>query len=100
MILLCEYEQLIHVDKNKELTKYIIQQAMLDAQRTRRYAKFYTGKYYITVCFNRDSTVQLSSNYRSDMKFNRDLQRLENQKYTLYTVSHFIHYWMNKLRKM
>jgi hypothetical protein len=100
MFLLTEYEQIIHVPSDRELKEYTIQQALLNAQRTRRYAKFYTNKYYISVAFNRDSTVQMSSNYRSDMKFNRDLQRLENQRYTLYTVSHFLTYWLNKLRKM
>ena len=100
MKLLKEYEQIIHVDRSRELKKYTIQQALLDAQRTRRYAKFYVGKYYIAVAFNRDATVQISSNYRSDMKFNRDLQRLEDQRYTLYTTTHIIWYWLNKLRKM
>lgn len=100
MVRLLEYEQLIHVDSKTELKKSTIQYALYNAQYTRRYAKFYTGKYYITVSFNRDNTIQLSSNYRVDMKFNRDLQRLENQKYTLYKTTYFIWYWMNKLRKL
>ncbi|MBO7212343.1 MAG: hypothetical protein J6V44_15255 [Methanobrevibacter sp.] len=100
MKLLYEYEQLIHVDKNTELKQYQIKYALYDAQKTRRYAKFYTGKYYISVSFNRDNTVQFSSNYRTDMKFNRELQRLENKKFSLNIVSYFIWYWMNKLRKM
>lgn len=100
MVRLLEYEQLIHVDAKTELKKATIQYALYNAQYTRRYAKFYTGKYYITVSFNRDSTIQLSSNYRVDMKFNRDLQRLEDQKYTLYKTTYFIWYWMNKLRKL
>jgi hypothetical protein len=100
MVRLLEYEQLIHVDAKTELKKATIQYALYNAQYTRRYAKFYTGKYYITVSFNRDNTIQLSSNYRVDMKFNRDLQRLEDQKYTLYKTTYFIWYWMNKLRKL
>lgn len=100
MKLLYEYEQLIHVDKDTELKQYQIKYALYDAQKTRRYAKFYTGKYYISVSFNRDNTVQFSSNYRTDMKFNRELQRLENKKFSLNIVSYFIWYWMNKLRKM
>jgi len=100
MKLLFEYEQLIHVDAKTELQKYQIRYALLDAQKTRRYAKFYTGKYYISVTYNRDSTVQLSSNYRTDMKFNKELRRMEENKYTLNTLTYFIWYWMNKLRKM
>lgn len=98
--LLYEYEHVIHVDKNTELKKYTIQQALLDAFRTRRYAKFYTGKYYISVTFNRDYTIQLSSNYTYDAHFNRELRRLESKKYTLNTTTYFIWYWINKLRKI
>lgn len=100
MIPLNEYEHQIHVDANTELKKYTIQYALLDAQRTRRYAKFITGRYYISVTFNRDQTVQLSSNYRSDMRFNKELMRLEDVKYTLNVLTRFIWYWMNKLRKI
>lgn len=100
MKLLYEYEQIIHVDNKTELKMYTIQHALLDVQRTRRYAKFYTGKYYISVTFNRDHTILISSNYRTDMKFNRELKRLEAEKFTLYKMSYFIWYWMNKLRKM
>jgi hypothetical protein len=99
MKLLYEYEQLIHVDKDTELKQYQIKYALLDAQKTRRYAKFYTGKYYISVAFNRDYTVQISSNYRNDLKFNREMRIMEEKKYTLNTLSYFIWYWMNKLRK-
>lgn len=97
---LYEYEQLIHVDSKSELKKYQIQYALLDAQRTRRYAKFYTGKYYISVAFNRDNTIQISSNYRYDGKFNNELRRLEQVRYTLNVMTQFIYYWMNKLRKV
>lgn len=100
MKLLFEYEQLIHVDRETELKKATIQYALYNAQYTRRYAKFYTGRYYISVGFNRDGTIQLSSNYRSDYKFNRDLSRMEVQKYTLNAMTYFIWYWMNKLRKL
>ena len=99
-MILNEYEQLIHVDSKTELKKYTIQYALLDAQRTRRYAKFYTGKYYISVAFNRDNTIQISSNYRYDMQFNRQLKRLEEVRYTLNVMTQFIWYWMNKLRKV
>lgn len=99
MIYLTEFEHQIHVDAETELKKYTIQYALLDAQKTCRYAKFITGRYYISVTFNRDHTIQLSSNYRTDAKFLRELTRLENVKYTLNTLTVFIHYWMNKLRK-
>jgi hypothetical protein len=100
LIPLYEYEHQIHVDANTELKKYTIQYALLDAQKTRRYAKFITGRYYISVTFNRDATIQLSSNYRTNMTFNKELSRMENVKYTLNTLTYFIWYWMNKLRKI
>ena len=99
MIPLYEYEHQIYVDKNTELKKYTIQHALLDAQKTRRYAKFICGKYYIAVTFNRDSTIQLSSNYRYDLSFNREINRLENVKYTLNMLTVFLYHWINKFRK-
>jgi hypothetical protein len=100
MKLLYEYEQIIHVDRDKELKQQTIKYALYNAQYTRRYAKFYCGRYYISISFNRDYSIQLSSNYRTDMKFNRELQRMEDKKYSLNTMTYFIWYWMNKLRKM
>lgn len=100
MKLLYEKEQLIHVDSKTELKKYQIKYALLDARLTKRYAKFYTGKYYISIAFNRDFTVQFSSNYRVDGQFNRQLQRMEDRKFMINEVTDFIFYWMNKLRKL
>lgn len=100
MIPLYEYEHQIYVDSKTELKTFVIQHALLDAQKTRRYAKFIIGRYYISVTFNRDYTVQISSNYRSDMRFNREIVRLENVKYTLNVLTRFIYYWSNKLRKI
>lgn len=100
MIVLQEKEQLIHIDANTELKKYQIKYALLDARLSKRYAKFYTGKYYISIAFNRDFTVQFSSNYRVDGKFNRDLQRMEDRKFMINEVTDFIYFWMNKLRKL
>ena len=99
MKLLYEYEHVIHVDAKTELKKYTIQQALLDAYRTKRYAKFYAGKYYISVIFNRDYTVQFSSNYTFDANFSRELRRLEAKPYRLNTTTYFIWYWINKFRK-
>ena len=100
MIPLLEYEQIVHVDKDTELTKSAIRNALYDAQRHRRYAKFYCGKYYISIAFNRDETVQFSSNYRVDTKFRRELDKIEGYKYRLNAVTNFIHYWMNKFRRL
>lgn len=100
MILLKEFEQIIHVKRDAELKEYQIRYALLDAQRTARYAKFYCGRYYITITFNRDHTIQFSSNYRGDTRFDRELGRLESYKFTINTTAHFIWYWMNKFRKM
>ena len=100
MIPLLEFEKLIHVDSRTELKKATIQYALMEAFRTRRYAKFYTNRYYISVAFNRDYTIQLSSNYDKDRMFLRELRRLENKKWSLSIMTVFIHYWMNKLRKL
>ena len=85
----------------KFMSDYVtIKYALLDARLSKRYAKFYTGKYYISIAFNRDFTVQFSSNYRVDGKFNRDLQRMEDRKFMINEVTDFIYFWMNKFRKM
>jgi len=100
MIRLVEFEHVLHVDADRELKKDIIRQCLYDAQRTQRYAKFYAGRWYISVAFNRDYTIQLSSNYTFDANFSRELRRMEAKKYTLYTMTYFIWYWINKFRKL
>lgn len=100
MILLQEFEKIIHVDRNTELKKSTIVYALMEAFRTKRYAKFYAGKYYISVAFNRDFTVQISSNYDKDRTFLRELRRQENRKFSPNVMAFFIHYWMNKIRKL
>jgi hypothetical protein len=100
MIKLLEYEHQIHVDAKTELKKYTVQHALLDAQITRRYAKFICGRYYISVIFNRDGTIHISSNYRYNMVFNKELEYMEQRKYTLNTTTDFIWRWMNKIRKL
>ena len=100
MIPLYEFEKLIHVSSDKELSKQTIVWALMEAFRTKRYAKFYTNKYYIHVSFNRDFTVQISSNYDKDRTFLRELRRMENKKFSPNMMAFFIHYWMNKLRKL
>ena len=100
MIPLLEFEQIIHVPSDKELTRQQIIYALMEAFRTRRYAKFYTNKYYIHVAFNRDYTIQISSNYDKDRVFLRELRRMENRKFTPNMMAMFIGYWMNKFRKM
>ena len=100
MIPLYEYEHQIYVDKDKELKKSTIQYVLLDAQKTRRYAKFICGRYYISVTFNRDYTIQIASNYRYNLIFNKELGRIEAIKYTLNSLTVFLYYWLNKLRKI
>ena len=100
MIPLLEFDQQIHVSSDTELKRATIDYAILKAFNKRRYAKFYTNKYYISVCFNRDYTIQISSNYTYDNTFNRELRRIEAKKFSLNIMSYFIWYWMNKFRKM
>ena len=99
-MVLREWEHTIHVDRNSELKIATIQYALHDAQRTSRYAKFICGKYYICVTFNRDYTIQISSNYRYNMRFNKEILRIESYKYRINQTAEFIQYWMNKFRKL
>ena len=99
MIELNEWEQVIYVDKSKELTKAQIQYALYEARKHHRYAKFYCGKYYISIAFNYDLTVQFSTNYRYNSGFSRELNRMEGYKYQQATVTNFIYYWMNRIRR-
>lgn len=98
-MILQEREQIIHVDKSHELQKYTIKYALLTAQNRYTYAKFYCGKYYISVMYNQDRTVQISSNYRNNYKFEKEINKLENMKYNIGNVVYFIWLWMNKFRK-
>lgn len=98
--LLKEWEQHIHVDSSTELKQQTIKYALYEAYKHRRYAKFYSNRYYINVAFNYDGTVQFSSNYFADTKFRRELNKLEGYKYSLNSTTYFIWYWMNKIRKL
>lgn len=97
--LINESTQLIHVDSTHELTKSVISYALNSARSSRRYAKFYSNKYYINVTFQRDGTILIASNYKSDFVFNKKLKEIESYKYGLYTTTYFIWYWMNIIRK-
>lgn len=98
-----ESTQLIHVSSTTELSKPVIQYALNSAMATRRYAKFYSDKYYIIVTFQRDMTVTISSNYRWNVTFDKELTRFERNMNTTSTkitqLTYFIWYWMNKIRK-
>ena len=97
--ILYESTYLIRVNKDQELLRTVISQALNRARDSRKYAKFYSNKYYIIVTFQRDGTVLISSNYRTDLMFNKRLKELEQYKFGLYTTTYFIWYWMNKIRK-
>lgn len=98
-----ESVQLIHIDSKTELKKPVIVFALNSARSTRRYAKFYSDKYYIMVTFQRDNTTSISTNYRHDAKFDRELTRFEKKlkgtKVKVNQLAHFIWYWMNIIRK-
>lgn len=97
--ILCESTYLIRVNKDQELLRTAISQALNRARNSMKYVKFYSNKYYIIVTFQRDGTVLISSNYRTDLMFNKRLKELEQYKFGLYTTTYFIWYWMNKIRK-
>lgn len=98
--ILTEGTQLIHVSADTELTRQVINFALVSARTSRRYAKFYSNKYYIEVTFQRDGTVRISSNYRFNTLFNRQLYELEKKPFRITETVNFIWIWMNKIRKM
>ena len=97
--ILTEGTQLIHVSADSELTKSVINFALCSARASRRYAKFYSNKYYIEVTFQRDGTVRISSNYRLNVLFNRQIVELEKHPFRLTDTVNFIWLWMNRIRK-
>lgn len=98
--LLMEGTQLIHVSADTELKTSVINYALQNARASRRYAKFYSNRYYIEVTFQRDNTIRIATNYRNNMYFNKQLNILEKQPYKLGTTVNFIWLWMNRLRKL
>lgn len=100
MIPLFEAEKVFYVNKDKELLKQTIIYALLEAYRTRAYVKFYVGRYYISVTFNRDYTVQISTNYHEDRYFSREIRKLETRPYRVNDMAYFLHYWLNKFRHL
>ena len=97
--ILTEGTQLIHVSADTELTRQVINFALVSARTSRRYAKFYSNKFYIEVTFQRDGTIRISSNYRNNILFNRQLTQLEDKPFRITDTVNFIWIWMNKIRK-
>ena len=97
--ILTEGTQLIHVSADTELTRQVINFALVSARTSRRYAKFYSNKFYIEVTFQRDGTIRISSNYRNNILFNRQLTQLEDKPFRITETVNFIWIWMNKIRK-
>ena len=93
-------QYLIRVSSNTELTRHVINYTLQSARALRRYAKFYSNKYYIEVTFQRDSTVRISTNYRYNYYFNRQLSELEKHPFKLSEYINFIWLWMNRIRKL
>lgn len=98
--LITESTQLIQVSNKTELKQSVINYALLTARANRRYAKFYSNKYYIEVTFQRDNTVRIASNYRTNVMFNKQLVKLDSMPFRIGSVTNFIWLWMNRLRKM
>lgn len=95
-----EGTQLIHVSKDSELTQGVIKYALYSAMCSRRYAKFYSSRYYIEVTFHRDGTTRIASNYKTNTTFNRQLNQIDNRKFELGACTNFIWLWMNRIRKL
>ncbi len=98
--LLEEGTQLIHVSADTELKKQVINYALMSARTSLRYAKFYSNKYYIEVTFQRDGSVRIASNYRTNPTFNRQLNLIDDRPYRQADTTNFIWLWMNKIRKI
>lgn len=99
-LLITEGTQLIHVSADAELTKNVINYALVSARTSRRYAKFYSSKYYIEVTFQRDNTVRIASNYRTNVLFNKQLVAIDSRPFKLSQTVNFIWLWMNRIRKL
>ena len=98
--ILTEGTQLIHVSADAELTRQVINFALVSARTSRRYAKFYSNKFYIEVTFQRDGTVRIASNYRLNILFNRQLVDIERKPFRITETVNFIWIWMNRIRKL
>jgi hypothetical protein len=98
--ILQEGTQLIHVSATSELTKSVINYALVSARTSRRYAKFYSNKYYIEVTFQRDGTTRIASNYRTNTQFNKQLVNIDSRPFRLSETVNFIWLWMNRIRKL
>ena len=94
-----EGTQLIHVSADTELTKNVIQFALQSARTSLRYAKFYSNRYYIEVTFQRDYTIRISSNYRTNPTFNKQINQIDSKPFKLSDTVYFIWLWMNRIRK-
>lgn len=95
-----EGTQLIHVSADTELKKNVISFALTSARTSLRYAKFYSNKYYIEVTFQRDKTIRIASNYRTNTMFNKQLVAIDSRPFKLGDVVNFIWLWMNRIRKI
>ena len=98
--ILTEGTHLIQVSSQNELKQSVIKYALLDAKATRRYAKFYSNRYYIEVTFQRDGSIRIASNYRTNVTFNRQLVDIDGKPFRVGAVTNFIWLWMNRIRKM
>ena len=91
---------IIHVSSDSELTKSVINYTLQSARALRRYAKFYSNKYYIEVTFQRDGTINIATNYRFNSYFNKCISKLEERPFKLSDYVNFIWLWMNRIRKL
>lgn len=94
---LTESPQNIQVTKAKRLTRQQIVDYMWLARRSREYVKFMLdNNYYIMVIFNRDNSVQLLSNIKTEPTFMKELYWLDKYGYDQGKWSYFIWYWLDR----
>ena len=102
MIILKEYVyREIEVSPKKPISKKEIINLMSIARRTRSYVKFTIsgGKYYIMVTYHRNGKINISSNIRHNLSFQRNLVQMENRGYAEGTWAYFIEMWINRFAK-
>lgn len=90
--------QVVSLSRGQVITKNEIQNKVNSARSTFNYAKFQFGNnLYITVTYNRDLTISISTNSRDLLLYNEmmAIQRV----YTQMRVVEFLFRWINKLNK-
>ena len=90
--------QLVKLSRGQILTKSEITKILNNARSTYQYAKIsLSNKLYLTVTYNRDNTIEISTNSR-DLDLWNQIQ-IVKRTYTQARVIEYMFRWINKLNK-